>query len=256
MIEKLQHFAQVKDILPELALPRLSKPISVEGWQQVEIESCDEKMISLSQFGGSRIVVRPAYYEADFCNAEEEQFVRSGVFYKLREIAEGLPQGYKLVILDGWRSLELQEEIYNRFYKSLKRAYPQATAEELHQLCQNYVSLPSDDELCPSPHYTGGAVDLTLQDEKGYPIWMGTDFDDFTDKASSNYYEKEWKILEDRDRKAKINRRLLHAHMVRNGKFTNYPEEWWHFDYGNQFWGKVTGNNAIYGLPIMWGNHP
>lgn len=29
--------------------------------------------------------------------------------------------------------------------------------------------------------------------------------------------------------------------------FINYPEEWWHFDYGNQFWAKLAGKKAIYG---------
>lgn len=30
--------------------------------------------------------------------------------------------------------------------------------------------------------------------------------------------------------------------------FTNYPEVWWHYDFGNQFWGKITGEKAKYGL--------
>ena len=29
--------------------------------------------------------------------------------------------------------------------------------------------------------------------------------------------------------------------------FTAYHEEWWHFDYGDQFWGLATGRPAIYG---------
>ncbi len=34
--------------------------------------------------------------------------------------------------------------------------------------------------------------------------------------------------------------------MIEKG-FTNYPMEWWHYDYGNQFWAKIKGVNAIYG---------
>ena len=28
--------------------------------------------------------------------------------------------------------------------------------------------------------------------------------------------------------------------------FTAYLEEWWHFDYGDQFWGLATGRAARY----------
>ena len=34
--------------------------------------------------------------------------------------------------------------------------------------------------------------------------------------------------------------------MIEQG-FTSYAEEWWHFDYGDQFWGSITGQDAIYG---------
>jgi D-alanyl-D-alanine dipeptidase len=30
--------------------------------------------------------------------------------------------------------------------------------------------------------------------------------------------------------------------------FTNYPEEWWHFDYGNQFYAKIKDKAAICGV--------
>jgi D-alanyl-D-alanine dipeptidase len=30
--------------------------------------------------------------------------------------------------------------------------------------------------------------------------------------------------------------------------FTNYPLEWWHFDFGDQFWGAITDRIARYGV--------
>ena len=29
--------------------------------------------------------------------------------------------------------------------------------------------------------------------------------------------------------------------------FTNFPSEWWHFDYGDEKWGLFTDNAPIYG---------
>jgi D-alanyl-D-alanine dipeptidase len=76
---------------------------------------------------------------------------------------------------------------------------------------------------------------------------MGTPFDYFGEEAHTAFYEEkqingtllpiETEILN--------NRRLL-FHAMTNAGFSNYPFEWWHFDYGNQFWGKATGLRAIY----------
>lgn len=41
------------------------------------------------------------------------------------------------------------------------------------------------------------------------------------------------------------NRRLLYHIMTSQG-FTNDLEEWWHFDFGGQFWGKISGKRSIY----------
>ena len=46
------------------------------------------------------------------------------------------------------------------------------------------------------------------------------------------------------------NRRLLYHVMVSAG-FTNYPDEWWHFDYGNQNWALMSGRKAaVYGRGV------
>ncbi len=78
---------------------------------------------------------------------------------------------------------------------------------------------------------------------------MGTDFDEFSERARTRFYEERWKAGDQTISEEHLcakNRRILYNAMIKAG-FTNYPDEWWHFDYGNQFWGKITGCNAIYG---------
>ncbi|PIR62881.1 MAG: D-alanyl-D-alanine dipeptidase [Candidatus Pacebacteria bacterium CG10_big_fil_rev_8_21_14_0_10_42_12] len=245
-----------KDFWEEIYSRPIPEPKSTDGWQQVEIQDVDEQMISLSEHGGPRIVVRPAYYEAGFCNGEEEQMVRESLFYALQKAANALPEGYKLVILDGWRSIELQQEIYDRHYKSLLKAYPTLSPDELHELCQLFVSLPSDDEARPSPHYTGSAVDVTIQDEKGNLLWMGSEFDSFTEKDAIDYFENPWLTLSEHDKLAQRNRRLLYYVMVEVAGLIPNKEEWYHFDGWNQRAAKVRGGVAIHGTPMMYNNHP
>ena len=67
---------------------------------------------------------------------------------------------------------------------------------------------------------------------------MGTAFDAFTPLAATA-------ALEGEDCPVAANRRLLYTAMTAVG-FTNYPEEWWHYDYGDLFWAAMTGKDALY----------
>ena len=69
---------------------------------------------------------------------------------------------------------------------------------------------------------------------------MGTEFDNFSNKAWTNHYEEYTQNDEIRD-----NRRLLYWTMI-NAGFTNLPSEWWHYDYGTKFWAYFNNTNALY----------
>ena len=81
-------------------------------------------------------------------------------------------------------------------------------------------------------------MDLTLARADGTELDLGTGFDAFVPEAGAA-------ALEHIDMPARANRRLLFWAMHDQG-FTAYIEEWWHFDFGDQFWGSVTGRNARY----------
>ena len=75
-----------------------------------------------------------------------------------------------------------------------------------------------------SRHNRGCAVDLTLIDLKsGKELEMPTAFDDFTERAYSNYSNLPAGVIN--------NRNLLKSVMEKHG-FINYEYEWWHFDFG------------------------
>lgn len=116
------------------------------------------------------------------------------------------------------------------------------------KLTQTYVSLPSTNPTRPSPHNTGGAVDLTLAYEDGSQAPMGTEFDDFSVRAATAYFENK-SGLTGQEKEFRDNRRILFYALTQVG-FTNYREEWWHFDYGNQFWATQNKSHAIYGRAI------
>ncbi|MBB3113222.1 D-alanyl-D-alanine dipeptidase [Paenibacillus phyllosphaerae] len=215
----------------------------MDGWQSIRIEERDEPLISLSCVS-ERMIVRPYYQQCGIPRALDDVWLREGAAQRLLQALELLPAAYKLVLYDGWRPLAVQRYLYDDFKAKLMREHPSVTGEALDRLVAQYVSLPNTDPRNPSPHLTGGSIDLGLADADGRELDMGSPFDDFTDRSNTSYYETHDVAQGGRYREL---RRLLY-HVLTEVGFTNYHKEWWHFDYGNQFWAKVKGDtDAVYG---------
>lgn len=227
----------------------LNKPIpelvSSAGWKDVPIRENGEKLVPLNELDSKYILADPQYFKQKIPHALPTMYVREAVAQKLLEAVKMLPEGYRLLIWDAWRPLEVQQSLFDDFKSKLHSKNPDWSEERLNTETQTYVSLPSTNPSCPSPHNTGGAIDLTICTEKGIPLSMGVPFDFFGPEAGTNYYEK-LTNLTPAQTEARNNRRLL-FHIMEQAGISNYDEEYWHFDYGNQFDAKRTGKKyAIY----------
>ena len=221
---------------------------SIDGWESVIIDECNEKLISLRKLSPNNIIVEPQYYLQGISGALEDCYVRETVGQLLFEATKKLPKGCRLVIWDAWRPIEVQQCLFDNYLKKVKAENPNLPQEKLIELSKIYVSLPSKDETKPSPHNTGGAIDINIKSVDGKYLEMGTQFDEFSLTARTRYYEEKeekGKSLTPHETIYRKNRRFLY-HVFTEEGFSNYPEEWWHFDYGDQFWGKITQNHAIY----------
>ena len=84
-----------------------------------------------------------------------------------------------------------------------------------------YVSDPSKGSM----HNRGAAVDLTIVDDQGNELAMGTDYDFFGKEAWPAYTDLPAEVLE--------NRRLLRTMMSAEG-FNGIRTEWWHFSHSGK----------------------
>ena len=197
-----------------------------------------------------RVVVLQQYYLEGIEGALPEAYLREGVFRRFVAAARRLPTGYRMVLLDGWRPVSLQRGLFNAYVERLRAEHPNASEEDLRGMASKFVALPSKDPARPSPHLTGGAVDCTIVDPDGVMLDMGAEFDETSERSESRWLENRLEAgetLPARELTVLRNRRMLHAVMREEG-FTNYPDEWWHFDFGNQNWALLTGaKNAFYG---------
>lgn len=186
--------------------------------------------------------VESAYYAQNINGAIDICYLRPEVITRLEKAAREIANqtGWQLVILDGWRPTTLQQALYHDIYEQICQQYPHESEEQLILRTQEFVSLPSKDPNRPSPHLTGGSVDVTLCDATGQALDMGSAFDEPTMRSYTDAYEQTPGPIRER-------RRLLYQAMT-NASFTNLPTEWWHYDFGNQNWAYYSGNaEAIYG---------
>jgi D-alanyl-D-alanine dipeptidase len=225
------------------AIPNL-KPVT--GWREVPVIDNGEKLVAISELSSIKIKISSEYFNCKIPGSIMEIYVRESVAAGLVLASHLLTSNNSLLIWDGWRPLQVQKSLFDSYKEIFRKEKSLLSEEELILFTQTFVSLPSSDSSMPSPHYTGGSVDLTITDSQGL-LNMGTKFDEFTSRASTRYFEEqELKSLSREDMEAMENRRMLFDIMSFAG-FSNYSEEWWHFDFGNQFWAKcLHKNKAIY----------
>ncbi len=198
----------------------------------------DDPLVPVADLG-PRVVEDPRYFALGLPGALPGCWVRRGLADRLVRAAASLPDGVVLRVWDGWRSIETQAALFAAYVADLALQYPDLSRPELEQVARPYVTPPDPGHHAPPPHLTGGAVDLTLATAGGMELDLGTGFDAFVPEAGAA-------ALEGIDMPARAHRRLLFHALAAQG-LTAYVEEWWHFDFGNQFWAAVTGAPARYG---------
>ncbi|MDO5302176.1 MAG: M15 family metallopeptidase [Tissierellia bacterium] len=219
------------------------KPIPKSG----EIEDWQKHQFIASPLvpivAGNGIILDMQYPKLGFTHGEEEALARVEVAEMLQEAAAKLPQGYQLVVWDAWRPFALQKELFESYRLQIIEDFNLKDLPEEEQVREisKFVANPVANVTLPPAHTTGGAVDVTLLGPDG-PLEMGTDFDAFTDKTETTYFED---ATEGKDLEIRNNRRLLY-HLMTSVGFTNLPSEWWHYEYGDRNWGALTGEPALY----------
>jgi D-alanyl-D-alanine dipeptidase len=199
------------------------------------IEESGEPLVDLADCG---FAVEPVYYNKGLSDTPMI-YLRKTLVERLSAVSQELaPLNFK--IWDGWRPREVQHKVYMRYWKAIAAEHPDWTEAQLHEQAGIFVTSATDPNRIPY-HSTGGSVDLTLVDESGVEIDMGTGFDHFGPEAAALHYEKD-----NTNQKIRDNRRILREALTMF-EFRYDEDEWWHFDYGNQIWAAVMGKpKAIY----------
>ena len=131
-------------------------------------------------------------------------------------------KGYRLLIFDAYRPQTAVDHFVRWAHDP----------DDVKMQAYYYPEIPSKPDILKkgyvavrSGHSRGSTVDLTLADEDGTPIPMGTDFDWFGPRAAHG--------AKGLTREEQANRKLLRSIMEKAG-FRPYQAEWWHYTLKNE----------------------
>ncbi|MCG7522952.1 D-alanyl-D-alanine carboxypeptidase family protein [Streptomyces sp. OfavH-34-F] len=164
--------------------------------------------------------------------------LRRGVLDRLVHAQSLLPNGLRLLFVEGYRPPDLQRRYFDEYSGELRAANPAWSDEQVHQAASRFVSPP---EI--APHSAGAAVDLTLVNAAGAELDMGTHVNANPEESDGACYTDAALISP----QARANRALL-ANALSAAGLVNYSTEWWHWSCGDRYWALMTNQPAaLYG---------
>ncbi|MER7509367.1 M15 family metallopeptidase [Streptomyces lavendulae] len=197
-------------------------PVADNGEQLADVRANGELLLDDRRSG-------PAYAFAH---------LRSGVLDRLLQARLLLPDGLRLLVVEGFRPPALQQRYFEEYTAELRAAHGDWPAKELRAQASRYVSPP---EI--APHSAGAAVDLTLATADGTELDMGTRVNASPEESGGRCYT----LADGLSPGARLHRATLSRALTAAG-LVNYPTEWWHWSFGDRYWALMTGKpEALYG---------
>ncbi|SEG44130.1 D-alanyl-D-alanine dipeptidase [Nonomuraea solani] len=204
----------------------------------IPVIDCGEPLFDLRDVPELRLDKRLADERGAFAH------LRVGLIDRLLTAQAMLPDGLRLLIVEGYRPLSLQRHYFARYAGELRTANPSWSEEFVHIQASRSLAPPE-----VGPHVCGAAVDLTLVGDDGVELDMGTPVNASPEESGGACYTHHPSL----DDAVRANRRLL-FHALAAAGFVNYPTEWWHWSCGDRYWAYTTGSTAAHYAHVDWPN--
>lgn len=244
------------------------------GYNELPIESSHPKfaepLVNIADYG----IAGQAYYSRPNTATQTPVHGVSAPLYVRQSIAETLAKvnaalqnpvikGFfggdvELYVEDALRPVALQRRLHDELIPALiHKNNPKMSRSEVARRVKDIIALPSTDPAKPSPHATGGALDIILRYKQtsnnyaeGSDVPMGHFDGETSERINPDYFEKT-EPRSNEDRLAQRNRRAYYAIMtgaafgIDTGFICN-PTEWWHWGRGDQLSEKIRGGSSAY----------
>lgn len=174
--------------------------------EYIEQKSANGLVIDLKYASTNNFVGQNMY--GDFNKAYLHRIAAEKLAKAINNLKETNPK-FKLIVYDALRPRSVQFILWDKVKGGEQ---------------EKYVANPKGGSI----HNYGFALDISIVDESGKELDMGTPYDDFSELAQPRFEEKFLQSGKLNAQQIK-NRRLLRKVMEDAG-FIQLPLEWWHFD--------------------------
>ena len=172
----------------------------------VKLEETAEVKILLKYASSDNFMKENLYREFNSCYLHKDAFVK---FQKAIQLLKEPKSRRRFILYDCLRPRSIQYKLWEKVKGTSK---------------EPYVANPEKGSI----HNFGFALDLSLLDENGKELDMGTLFDDFTslsEPTQEKAFFKKGKLTPSQF----ANRKILRNILLQAG-FEQRPNEWWHYD--------------------------
>ena len=157
-------------------------------WWELPCVECGEPLVTLTP--SARLRLQPVYAQLGLQGASTVMQLRAGAAERLEQALARLPVTLGFLVLDVFRPLAVQQALWDWQWAEVKRDYPHFSETEVYEKVRHFVAEPLPNPEKPTPHRTGGAVDVTLFElATGDALPMGTAFDEATDATVTDWFE-------------------------------------------------------------------
>lgn len=222
-------------------MDQITKVLPRSAWEVVSILENHDPLVELVETEKLHLGGVHKMYEPTF-------LVRKTIAEKLNRVADFLPKGVKLVVIEGYRSMQHQQESWDRNIKRVQEENPGLDEVEAERQTRLVIAKPHP----LANHHCGGAVDVTLAYEDGTLVDMGSPY---PSEVYGNDIKKKFPMFPNsllnrvitKDQEA--NRKLLRERMGEQD-FVWYPGEWWHYCWGDRMWAVYLQRTTCFYGPI------
>lgn len=231
----------------------------MKPYQAIPIQDCQEPLVPLVAKEFAQVQPHPYVKLGAPYGEHSPFFVRQGVLERLAQAQVILKQqqpAWQIQIFDAYRPVAVQQFMVDYTFHEIAIAQGLAVEtmtvaqrQQIFEQVYEFWAAPNLDPACPPPHSTGAAVDVTLVDENGVAIAMGSPIDEPSPRSYPNHFANSVLPAEQVYHR---HRQLLRTVMCEAG-FCQHPNEWWHFSYGDQMWAWQQQNSLTAVLTARYG---
>jgi zinc D-Ala-D-Ala dipeptidase len=156
---------------------------------------------------------------------------RAGVAERLLRAERMLPDGWRWLLVEGYRPPALQQTIFDGYAATLRELHSAAAEEDIWKAATRWVA-----PMESAGHIAGAAIDLTVCTRNGAEVDMGSPEAATPEESNGACYTH----APDLPEQARLNRAEMIKVLTAVG-MVNYPTEWWHWSYGERYWAWTTG---------------